>query len=179
MSTSQISRRYACALFDLIQEGGKFQDDLARVAAVAGHESVSVILISPDYPAEMKANIVIKAVSGKAAGGKVSSEVERLVRILAGRNKTCLLPEINTQVEAMVHDAASKLDAEVTVATTLSKTMQDKLSKALATSTGKKVHLLVNKDESILGGMVVRIGDRKIDYSLRTKLGGLRRALAS
>ena len=56
---------------------------------------------------------------------------------------------------------------------------EEKLSKALSDSTGKKVRLSVSEDKSILGGMVVRIGDRKIDYSLRTKLAGLRRALAS
>ncbi len=174
MSTSQISSRYACALFELIQEGVKIEDDLAKVAAIADHEAVSAILTSPDYPAEMKGNVLIKA-----AGGTLSVEVERLVRILADRNKTCLLPEIHAQVACMIHDAASKLDAEVTVATALSKAMENKLSKALAASTGKQVTLSVNKDASILGGLVVRIGDRKIDYSLRTKLGGLRRALAS
>ncbi len=174
MSTSQISRRYACALFELIQEGVKIEDDLAKLAAVADHEAVSPILTSPDYSAEMKAGILTKA-----AGSSLCAEVDRLVRILADRNKTCLLPEIHAQVASMIHDAASKLDAEVTVATSISKAMQDKLSKALAASTGKKISLSVNKDASILGGMVVRIGDRKIDYSLRTKLGGLRRALAS
>jgi len=174
MSTSQISRRYACALFDLIQDGSKIEDDLAKVAAVAGHDAVSTILTSPDYPSEMKCNIIIKA-----AGCSLSAEVVRLVSMLSDRNKACLLPEIYAQVASMIHDAASKLDAEVTVATTLSKLMQDKLSKALAESTGKQVNLSVHKDASILGGMVVRIGDRKIDYSLRTKLGGLRRALAS
>jgi len=174
MSTTQISRRYACALFELIQEGARIEGDLAKVAAVAEHEAVNAILTAPDYPAEMKVNILIKA-----AGGSLCAEVERLVGILADRNKSCLLPEIYLQVASMIADAANQLDAEVTVATSLSKAMQDKLSKALAASTGKQISLSVNKDASILGGMVVRIGDRKIDYSLRTKLGGLRRALAS
>jgi len=174
MSTTQISRRYACALFELIREGSNIQDDLASVSAVAANDEVNAVLVSPDYSADMKQNIIVKS-----AGGKVSPEIDRLVAMLVGRNKACLLPEINAQVEAMIHDAAAMLDAEVTVATTMNKATQDKLSEALAASTGKEVRLSVTKDSSILGGMVVRIGDRKIDYSLRTKLSGLRRALAS
>jgi len=174
MSTTQISRRYASALFELINEGCKIEQDLARVAAVAENSEVCAVLASPDYPVTLKCNVLIKA-----AGGTVCAEVDRLVAMLAERNKAVLLPEINAQVEEMIHLAASKLDAEVTVASVINKATQDKLSKALAASTGKQVRLTVCKDQSILGGMIVRIGDRKIDYSLRTKLAGLRRALAS
>jgi F-type H+-transporting ATPase subunit delta len=174
MSTSQISRRYAVALFELINEGSKIEKDLANVAAVAGNVDICALLASPDYPAELKRNVIIKA-----AGGKVSKEIDRLVGMLVERNKACLLPEINAQVEEMIHLATNKLDAEVTVATAISKATQNKLSKALAASTGKQVRITVAEDQSILGGMIVRIGDRKIDYSLRAKLAGLRRALAS
>jgi len=178
MSTTQISRRYACALFELICEGSNIQDDLASVSAVAANDEVNAVLVSPDYPADIKQNILVKG-AVKVSGGKVSPEIDRLVAMLVGRNKACLLPEINAQVEAMIQDAAAMLDAEVTVATAMNKATQDKLSKALTASTGKEVRLTVTKDPSILGGMVVSIGDRKIDYSLRTKLSGLRRALAS
>lgn len=174
MSTTQISRRYASALFELISEGSKIQDDLARVAAVAANDEVDAVLSSPEYPADLKRNVLIEA-----AGGKVIAEIERLVSMLADRNKACLLPEINSLVEAMIHQAESELDAEVTVATVIDSATEEKLSSALAALTGKKVRLSVSEDQSILGGMVVRVGDRKIDYSLRTKLAGLRRALAS
>ncbi|OIO73788.1 MAG: ATP synthase F1 subunit delta [Zetaproteobacteria bacterium CG1_02_53_45] len=174
MSTSQISRRYARALFDLISEGTDVRQDLAAVAAVASETEVAALLLSPEYPAALKQKVIIKA-----TGGKISAEIERLVALLAERNKAALLPEIAAMVEEMIHLAESELDAEVTVASAISDVLKDKLSKALAASTGKKVRLSISEDKSILGGMVVRIGDRKIDYSLRTKLAGLRRALAS
>jgi len=174
MSTSQISRRYARALFDLINEGTDVREDLAAVAAVASEAEVAALLVSPEYPATLKQQVIIKA-----SGGTISAEVERLVTLLAERNKAALLPEIAMLVEEMIHLAESELEADVTVASTISEALQTKLSDALAASTGKKVRLSVSKDKSILGGMVIRIGDRKIDYSLRTKLAGLRRALAS
>jgi len=174
MSTAKISRRYACALFDLINEGAKIGSDLAKVATVAANDEVCAIIGSPDYPVELKCNILTKA-----AGGSVAAEVERLISMLADRNKLVLLPEINAQVEALVHEQESKLEADVTVAAPLNADMQKNLSKALAAKSGKDVTLSIHEDQSILGGMVVRIGDLKLDYSLRTKLAGLRRALAS
>ncbi len=174
MSTSRISRRYAQALFELSREGVALQDDLSAVAAVVANDEVSELLESPQYPAALKQQVVIKA-----AGGKLCSEVERLLAMLIDRNKASLLPEIATMVEELIHESESELEADVTVATALSQARQTKLSKALAASTGQSVRLSVHEDKSILGGMVVRIGDRKIDYSLRTKLAGLRRALAS
>ncbi len=174
MSTSRISRRYAQALFELSREGVVLHDDLAAVAAVVGNEEVTALLDSPQYPVPIKQQVVTKA-----AGGKVCSEIDRLVAMLVARNKACLLPEIAALVDELIHQSESELDADVTVATAMSHAVQAKLSKALAASTGQTVRLSVNQDKSILGGMVVRIGDRKIDYSLRTKLAGLRRALTS
>jgi len=173
MSTSQVSRRYATALFELIQEGVDLRQDLAAVAAVSASDEVAVLLASPEYPAALKQQVIVKA------AGNVAAQVERLVALLADRNKACLLPEIVALVEEMVHQAESELEADVVVASAINKAQQDKLSAALTASTGKKVRLSVSEDKSILGGMVVRIGDRKIDYSLRTKLAGLHRALAS
>ncbi|ATX82652.1 ATP synthase F1 subcomplex delta subunit [Mariprofundus ferrinatatus] len=173
MSTSQISRRYARALFDLIQEGADLRGDLEKVAAVVATDEVADFLASPEYPAELKKQVIVKS-----AGG-VSSEVDRLVALLADRGKASLLSEIHSFVEEMLHQAESELEADVVVATAMDPALQEKLSAALTASTGKKVRLNVSEDNSILGGMVIRIGDRKIDYSLRAKLNGLRRTLAA
>jgi len=178
MSTSQISRRYARALFELTTEGIALQADLDAVAAVVCDDGVAALLDSPEYSAKKKQQLIVRA-AGQVVKGAISAEVERLVTLLVGRNKAILLPEIAAMLEELIHQAESELDADVTVATTISKATQTKLSKALAGATGKTVRLSVTEDKSILGGMVVRIGDRKIDYSLRTKLAGMRRALAS
>jgi len=174
MSTSKISRRYAQALFELISDGVDLHKDLSLVATAACNEEVCAVLCSPEYPAALKHQVIVKV-----AGGNVCGEVDRLVAMLTERNKSTLLPEISAIVDDMVHRADSQLDASVTVATAISKATETKLNKALAASTGKKVRLTISEDKSILGGLVVQIGDRKIDYSLRTKLNGMRRALAS
>ncbi|NWF35920.1 ATP synthase F1 subunit delta [Mariprofundus sp. KV] len=173
MSTSQISRRYARALFDLIQEGTDLRADLEKVAAAASADEVAVLLASPEYPATLKKQVIVKV------AGDISGEIDSLVGMLAARGKESLLPEIHALVEEMLHQAESELEADVVVATSIDPALQEKLTAALTASTGKKVRIKVSEDKSILGGLVVRIGDRKIDYSLRTKLNGLRRELAS
>jgi F-type H+-transporting ATPase subunit delta len=173
MSTSQISRRYARALFDLIQEGTDLRADLEKVAAAASADEVAVLLASPEYPATLKKQVIVKV------AGDISGEIDSLVGMLAARGKESLLPEIHALVEEMLHLAESELEADVVVATSIDPALQEKLTAALTASTGKKVRIKVSEDKSILGGLVVRIGDRKIDYSLRTKLNGLRRELAS
>jgi len=173
MSTSQISRRYARALFDLIQEGTDLRADLEKVAAAASADEVALLLASPEYPATLKKQVIVKV------AGDISGEIDSLVGMLAARGKESLLPEIHALVEEMLHLAESELEADVVVATSIDPALQEKLTAALTASTGKKVRIKVSEDKSILGGLVVRIGDRKIDYSLRTKLNGLRRELAS
>ena len=174
MSTSKISRRYAQALFELISEGVDLQKDLTLVATVSCNDEVCAVLCSPEYPSSLKHQVI-----AKVAGGKLCGEVDRLVGMLSERGKLGLLPEISALVDEMIHRADCELDANVTVATAISKVTETKLNEALAASTGKKVRLTVSEDKAILGGLVVQIGDRKIDYSLRTRLNGMRRALAS
>jgi len=173
MSTSQISRRYARALFDLIQEGTDLRADLEKVAAAASADEVALLLASPEYPATLKKQVIVKV------AGDISGEIDSLVGMLAARGKESLLPEIHALVEEMLHLAESELEADVVVATSIDPALHEKLTAALTASTGKKVRIKVSEDKSILGGLVVRIGDRKIDYSLRTKLNGLCRELAS
>jgi F-type H+-transporting ATPase subunit delta len=172
-NTAQVSRRYARALFELIQEGSSLRDDLAAVAAVASVDEMAEFLASPEYPAALKQGVLLKA------AGKISQETTRLVTMLCERNKSELLPEIHLLVEEMIRQSESEVDADVVVATEISEALQQKLAVALEASTGKKVRLNYTTDKDILGGMIISIGDRKIDYSLRTKLDGLRRVLAS
>ncbi len=172
-NTAQVSRRYARALFELVQEGSSLRDDLAGVAAVASAGEMAEFLASPEYPAALKQGVLLKA------AGKISQEVTRLVTILCERNKSELLPEIHLLVEEMIRQSESEVDADIVVATEINEALQQKLAAALEASTGKKVRLNYATDKNILGGMIITIGDRKIDYSLRTKLDGLRRVLAS
>jgi len=174
MSTTKVSRRYAVALFELIQEGVDIRPALLEAAAFASNAEAKVILESPVYPNAMKSAMVSKAVS--SAG---SEEVGRLIELLSERGKVCLLPEISCLVDEMIADSEATVDAEITAAVKLTAAAQKSLSASLTSAVGKTVNVIANKDSSILGGVVIRIGDRKIDCSVKGRLDGLKKAIVS
>jgi len=175
MSTALIARRYASALFELHQEKDiSFDRDmLMNAALLAAHENAASVIESPLYSKEVKATFVKAALKGK--DGNV---VTRLIDLLAGRNKLSLLPEIVIQFDELVAQACLTLEAQVTVATALDKREHTSLAKSLKALVGSDVTLNVVQDNAILGGLVIQMGDRKIDCSLRGKLDGLRRTIA-
>jgi len=172
MSTQSISRRYARALFELIQEGSDLGSGLSQLAAVASLGEVEAVLSTPDVAAAVKVSILEKA-------SKVESgELNRLLMLLAGKNKLVLLPEINAMVEQMVRDLESEVVASVSSAIELTDANKADIASALSAKSGRKVRLETELDTSLLGGMIVRIGDRQLDYSLRSRLDTMRKTIA-
>jgi len=173
MSTASISRRYARALFELQQEGVDVASSLSAAGAIASVAEVAAVLEQPQLPAESKAKILDKAAKG------LGKEVLRLVTLLCERGKASLLPEIAAQFDQMVRHAASEVEAEVVSAASIDKATQTRIAAALTKSVGRKVAVRVTQDKNILGGLVVRLGDRQLDYSVRHRLEGLKRAMVS
>lgn len=173
MSTRSISRRYARALLELANEGVAVHQGLNKLAAVAGAGDAAIVLDDPQLPSKVKVKILDKAVGG------LSKELSRLAEMLCERGKTALLPEIAEVFEEMLREAEAEVVADVVVADKLDTEARKKLADAISKSVGKKVRLEISDDPNILGGMVVCIGDRQIDHSVRGKLDGLRRAIAA
>ncbi|EAU54664.1 F0F1 ATP synthase subunit delta [Mariprofundus ferrooxydans] len=172
MSTLAISRRYAQALFELIQEGSDLAEGLSKLAAVASVEEVRQTLVTPSIAAEVKI-----AILDKVCGG-LSAELGRLLTLLGSKNKLELLPEINAMVEQLIRDSESEISAVVTSAVKLTAKTQSDITAALTKQSGRKVRLETALDASLLGGIVVHIGDRQIDYSVRSRLESMRKTMA-
>ena len=172
MSTVKISRRYAVALFDLIQDGVSLLPAVGEAVELFRCDEARVVFDSPLYPQSVKLAIFDKAV---LAEGR--DEVMRLASLLISRGKVSLLPEILDQLELMIAEAGSSVDAEVVSAVPLSKRAVLALSKNLESQIGKKVRVIAHEDKSILGGLVIRMGDRKVDCSVKSKLDGMKCAI--
>jgi F-type H+-transporting ATPase subunit delta len=173
MSSITVSRRYARALFELSQEGVDLTAGLSTLAEVASVKEVQDFLDLPSCTPEQKVKVLKKAV------GPISDELVRLVSMLCERGKASLLPEINELFEEMVREAEESVVATVIVAVKPNAETKKKIEAAVADVAGKKVQLDIVEDKELLGGMVVNIGDRQIDCSLRGKLEGLRKAIAA
>lgn len=172
MSTLAISRRYAQALFELIQEGSDLGEGLTQLAAVASVKEVRQTLVTPSISAEVKIAILEKVCGGLPA------ELASLLALLGRRNKLQLLPEINAMVEQLIRDSESEISAVVTSAVKLTAKTQSEITAALTKQSGRKVRLETALDASLLGGIVVHIGDRQIDYSVRSRLESMRKTMA-
>jgi len=173
MSSLAVSRRYARALFELSQEGLDIASGLAVLAEASVVKDVQQLLELPNLSAEKKIEVLKKAV------GSVSDELVRLAALLCERGKASLLPEINEIFVEMVRESEARVVATVVVAMEPDAATRKKIEAAVADVAGKKVQLEIVEDKQVMGGMIVNIGDRQIDCSLRGKLEGLRKAIAA
>lgn len=167
-----IASRYATALFELSQEGIDLAADLNKVAQVTLNEDAKAVLANSQISAEDRAAIILKA-------AKVTSEeLKRLLVLLCSRNKASIVSLIDEKLEQLIRESKAQLMVEVTVAKDMSAALADKLKKAVGDGLGKKVDLSVVVDASILGGLILNVGDRQIDYSVRGRVDSLKRALS-
>lgn len=174
---SGLSGRYATALFDLAQESGAVdatEKDLA-VLLTAAQESADfkAFIQSPLYGKAIQQ----KAIEALAKEMKLSDLVTRFLGVLVAGRRLNVLEAIVRDFNALLANARGEVSAEVVSAEALSQKQIDALAKALKDTTGQNVTVDARVDESLLGGLIVKIGSRMVDSSLKTKLDNLKVAM--
>ena len=174
---SGITERYAAALFDLALAEKKLPGvatDLARFdKLLAGSDELMSVVRSPVFSAEDQLN----AVDGVLKKAKVSGLVGNFIRVIARNRRLFVMPGMLEAYQRLVSEHKGETSAEVTVAKALSAQQTKELKAALKSAVGKDVAIDAKVDPSLLGGMIVKVGSRQIDTSLRTKLSSLKLAL--
>jgi len=169
--------RYATALFELAREGNAVdavKADLDRFdALVAESPDLARLVRSPVFSAGQQMQ-ALKAVLDRAAIGGLAANFLLLVtrnrRLFAMRDMVKAFGEL-------VADYKGEATAEVTVAEPLKDDHIAALKSALKAVSGKDVDLNVKIDPAIIGGLVVKLGSRMVDSSLRTKLNSIKQAM--
>jgi len=172
---STIARPYAEAAFRLADDAGNLAEwsaALANLAAVAADPRVRATAGDPNLSAAQVAGIFISILSGKLSG-----EMENLVRILAENGRLDVLDEIRAQYEALKNDREGVIEADVVSAFELDKAQLADLVGRLEKHSGRKVKARVSVDKSLIGGVKIVLGDKVIDGSARAQLGALETAL--
>lgn len=175
MLKGAVAKRYAQALFDVGIERGlldQFQQDLAGITQVLAHPDVARALENPKVPLSAKRELAHRLL------GDRNSYVLNFVDLLISKSRTPVIKEIRESYQQLYNAQKGIAVAEVTTAVPLADEEMNRLIDKLSQITGKKVILEPRVNESILGGLVVRIGDRVIDGSTITKLKALRAELA-
>ena len=174
---STLARPYAKAAFEYALAKGalaQWSEQLATCAAVVIQERVGAVLDNPSLTGEQQAQAL-----NELCGESTSEEVKNFVRILSSNKRLGLLPEIQAQFELFKANQEKSVDVEVVSAFDLSDTLTDKLAGVLRTKLERDVKVSTSKDESLLGGVLIRAGDLVIDGSVRGRLNKLTEAMNS
>jgi F-type H+-transporting ATPase subunit delta len=162
-----LARRYAEAYFALAQEAGDiagWRAQLAGIAEILGDPAVAGALANP------KTSLAKRVREGLQLLDGASPEARNLARLLIERRRVGIVREILAHYDAVTDKASGVVRAEVTTAVPADAAMEKRIRDALSKQLGSDVQTIVRSDPSILGGLVIRIGDRVIDDSLRTHL---------
>jgi len=173
----QIARPYASALFDLAQSEGNVdaveQGLVAIAALVAESSDFARFLRSPVIAADTKA-VAIEPILARA---NVNPTVANLVRVVARNGRLFALPAIIVAYRELAAQARGEASADVTSAAPLTDEQARTLAETLKAKLGKTVTLNRYVDPSLIGGLVVKVGSRMIDSSLKTKLTAMKIAM--
>ena len=169
------AKRYAEAAYLIARQDGKeeaWSSGLADVAALFGDDRARAVFENARVPSNQKLALVERALAG------VDPLVLNLARLLVRRRRTSLGPQIAQAFQELIDAAKGISHATVTSAVPLVDEDRAAVQRRLIEITGGPVVLETHVDENILGGLVVRIGDRLIDGSTKGRLLALKRRLA-
>jgi len=172
-----IAARYATAMFELASEAKALpalEADVDAIdAALAASEDLRDLINSPIYSRDEMAN----AIGGVADAMGVDVMTANTLRLMAAKRRLFVVPALVAELRTRIADHKGEVTADVTSAKALTKTQMDALTKSLKAQVGKTVKLKATVDASIIGGLVVKVGSKMIDTSLRSKLNALQNTM--
>ena len=176
-SITALAERYARSLYELAADAKAVpavENDLSGFEALLNESAdLSRLIKSPVFSAEEQSK-AIAAILDKAGIGGLAGN---FLRVVARNRRLFIVPAIIAAFRRIAAEARGETSAEVTSAHALSADQETELKAALKSVAGKDVAIALRVDPSLLGGLVVKMGSRQIDTSLKTKLASLKLAL--
>ncbi|WP_372993202.1 F0F1 ATP synthase subunit delta [Sulfitobacter sp.] len=172
-----IAKRYATAVYELAQEAKalpQIEKDLdALEASLADSEDFRDLIHSPIYTRDQQA----ASISAIAKKMDLSDTMSKTLELMANKRRLFVMPQLIENLREIIAVEKGEVTADVISAKALTKAQSDKLSKSLAATTGKTVTLNATVDESLIGGLIVKVGSKMIDTSIRAKLNSLQNVM--
>lgn len=172
-----LSGRYATALFDLAVEHNALDAVLASLETLSGALGRSAEMTSLTNSPMISRGAAAAAIKDLASAMEIDALTSKFLGVLANNRRLSALPSIIRDVRALAAARRGEITARVTTAHALTEKQQGALAAKLKAGLGRDVALDITQDPAILGGLIVRIGSRMIDSSLRTQLNQLGQAL--
>ncbi len=173
MLNLQLAKKYSRAIFEIAQDENKLTEygrELAEVTdAVFGEPTLKGFATNPQVPPEAK-----KALFKKIFEGELSPNMFNFIMLLIEKHRMELLETIDAQYQDFSNKAQGIVVADITTAMPLTGELEELLRQKLQQATGRTVQLRRQVDESIIGGAIAQIGDKRIDGSVNGRLAALR-----
>lgn len=177
LETAGVADRYAAALFDLALDAGQIEqverDVDALSAALDDSADLRGVVESPLYPRDQQRAAIVAV--AEAMG--LSDLTKNTLAVMASKRRLFVTREVITRFRGRVADHRGETTAQVTTAHAMSDTQRDALAQALKNVVGRDVALDVKVDESLIGGLIVKVGSKMIDTSIRSQLNRLQHTM--
>lgn len=170
MKSVTVARNYAQALFAAGDQHGPVLDAVA--GAIQADERIATALHSPRVSKAAKSQILERALKGEAP-----REFVRFLQAVVRRGRQGLLAEIAQEYQGLLDQKLNRVHAGVTLASEADARTQKQVVERLTKALGREVRAFFRADPRILGGVVVRVGDRIYDGSVRRRLTALQRRM--
>ena len=174
---SNISKRYARAFFEIAGEEKKLEqyyNELHQFSSMmAENKDLGGFLANPIFEQDVKKNELEKII-GKVT---LSPMTVNFLKLLVDKNRIDVLPDIDTCYRLMMDEALQKTRVTVKTAFPLSADMQKYIMSNLKKLTGREAEVTVEEDKSLLGGIVIGVGDTLYDGSIKNQLNNMRNLL--
>jgi F-type H+-transporting ATPase subunit delta len=178
LKPTTIARNYAEALFAAAEAADRvapYGDLIDAVAgAIAADARIAIVLESPRVAKAVKSRLL-----GEALADQAPREFVRFLQAVVRRGRQGLFGDIAREYQVLMDAKLNRVHAGVTLIREPDATLRDEIVRRLTAALGKEVRGHFRADPGILGGVVVRVGDRVYDGSLRRRLQSLRRRMLS
>jgi len=177
LSSSNIAKRYARAFFDIAREDRQYEKYYGELtlfsSIVKESKDLQELLLNPIFDqAEKRA--VVDSLLAKIS---ISAVTANFLKLLVDKRRIGILPDIESCYRKLMDDALKKIRVDVKTAFPLSPELSQQLQKRMEEITGRQVEMIVSEDSSLLGGIVVGVGDTMYDGSVKTQLYNIRNLL--
>ena len=175
--SSGVAARYATALFELAKDANTLpsvEKDLDTIgSALSQNHSLRDLFQSPVYSRED----VVGAISALAKKMELSLMVSSTLGLMAQKRRLPMVPALIEAVRAKIADEKGEITAEVTSAQNLTAAQEKELAATLKKSVGKDVKIKTTVDENLIGGLIIKVGSKMIDSSIKSKLSNLQNVM--
>ncbi|WP_344845250.1 F0F1 ATP synthase subunit delta [Celeribacter arenosi] len=172
-----IAARYAKALFELAKESKGLKALEGDVAVLSSALEESDELVSLVASPILSRDVLKSAIVAIAKKAGLSANMTNTLALMAQNRRLFALPQLLAVLRDTLAEERGEVTADVTSAKALTKAQSDKLAKTLKAQFGKDVSINATVDESLIGGLVVKVGSRMIDTSIRAKLNSLQNVM--